>query len=69
MAARQGSLNPLILALINHPLVILENDFVLPLLFQVYSIREAAANNLKRLAEEFGSEWAMQHIVPQVCSY
>ena len=33
---------------------------------QVFSIREAAANNLKRLAEEFGSEWAMQHIVPQV---
>jgi hypothetical protein len=33
---------------------------------QVYSIREAAANNLKRLAEEFGPEWALQHIVPQV---
>ncbi|KAG5390038.1 hypothetical protein IGI04_031579 [Brassica rapa subsp. trilocularis] len=32
----------------------------------VYSIREAAANNLKRFAEEFGSEWAMQHLVPQV---
>ncbi|KAI8023484.1 Serine/threonine-protein phosphatase 2A 65 kDa regulatory subunit A alpha isoform [Camellia lanceoleosa] len=26
----------------------------------VYSIRDAAANNLKRLAEEFGPEWAMQ---------
>lgn len=35
-------------------------------LFQVYSIRDAAANNLKRLAEEFGPEWAMQHIIPQV---
>ena len=35
-------------------------------LLQVYSIRDAAANNLKRLAEEFGPEWAMQHIVPQV---
>lgn len=34
---------------------------------QVYSIRDAAANNLKRLAEEFGPEWAMQHIIPQVC--
>jgi len=34
---------------------------------QVHSIRDAAANNLKRLAEEFGPEWAMQHIVPQVC--
>ncbi|WP_208093798.1 hypothetical protein, partial [Escherichia coli] len=22
--------------------------------------------NLKRLAEEFGPEWAMQHIIPQV---
>ncbi|XP_025808952.1 serine/threonine-protein phosphatase 2A 65 kDa regulatory subunit A beta isoform-like isoform X3 [Panicum hallii] len=33
---------------------------------QVFSIRDAAANNLKRLAEEFGPEWAMQHIIPQV---
>ncbi|KAH6820747.1 protein phosphatase 2A subunit A3 [Perilla frutescens var. hirtella] len=33
---------------------------------KVYSIREVAANNLKGLAEEFGPEWAMQHIVPQV---
>ena len=33
---------------------------------QVYSIRDAAANNLKRLAEEFGPEWALQHIIPQV---
>uniref|UniRef100_A0A6N2MY84 Phosphatase PP2A regulatory subunit A/Splicing factor 3B subunit 1-like HEAT repeat domain-containing protein n=1 Tax=Salix viminalis TaxID=40686 RepID=A0A6N2MY84_SALVM len=33
---------------------------------KVYSIRDAAANNLKRLAEEFGPEWAMQHIIPQV---
>jgi len=32
----------------------------------VYSIREAAANNLKRLAEEFGPEWALLHIIPQV---
>jgi hypothetical protein len=38
-------------------------------LVQVYSIREAAANNLKRLAEEFGPEWALQHIIPQVCHY
>ncbi|WZZ90669.1 hypothetical protein YC2023_119248 [Brassica napus] len=30
---------------------------------KVYSIREAAANNLKRFAEEFGPEWAMQHLV------
>ncbi|KAH6779427.1 protein phosphatase 2A subunit A2 [Perilla frutescens var. hirtella] len=33
---------------------------------KVYSIREAAANNLKGPAEELGPEWAMQHIVPQV---
>lgn len=33
---------------------------------QVYSIRDAAANNVKRLAEEFGPTWAMEHIVPQV---
>ena len=45
--------------------MILDIDGVL-LSFKVYSIREAAANNLKRLAEEFGSEWEMQHIVPQV---
>lgn len=37
-------------------------------LVQVYSIRDAAANNLKRLAEEFGPEWAMQHIIPQVAT-
>ncbi|KAG5608220.1 hypothetical protein H5410_019501 [Solanum commersonii] len=35
-------------------------------LMVVYSIRDAAANNLKRLAEEFGPEWAIQHIIPQV---
>ncbi|MQK22460.1 hypothetical protein EI013_29255, partial [Escherichia coli] len=33
---------------------------------KVYSIRDAAANNVKRLAEEFGPDWAMQHIIPQV---
>ncbi|RLN07657.1 thymocyte nuclear protein 1 [Panicum miliaceum] len=33
---------------------------------EVFSIRDAAANNLKRLAEEFDPEWAMQHIIPQV---
>ncbi|GFZ16118.1 protein phosphatase 2A subunit A2 [Actinidia rufa] len=33
---------------------------------QVYSICDAAANNLKRLAKEFGPEWVMQHIIPQV---
>ena len=32
---------------------------------QVHSIREAATHNLRRLAEEFGPEWAQQHIIPQ----
>ena len=32
----------------------------------VHAIREAAALNLRRLAEAFGAEWAAQHIVPQV---
>lgn len=29
-------------------------------------IREAAVQNLKRLAEIFGREWASEHIIPQV---
>jgi serine/threonine-protein phosphatase 2A regulatory subunit A len=33
---------------------------------QVYSIREAATKNLQRLAQEFGADWAKDHIVPQV---
>ncbi|CAI5501338.1 unnamed protein product [Closterium sp. Naga37s-1] len=33
---------------------------------QVYSIREAAATNLKRLAEEFGAEWAQSQILPMI---
>ena len=32
----------------------------------VYSIREAATVNLKRLTEVFGVEWARQAIVPKV---
>ena len=35
-------------------------------LLQVYSIREAATKNLQRLAQEFGADWAKDHIVPQV---
>ena len=42
------------------------NHLVWWIFLQVYSIRDAAANNLKRPAEEFGPEWAMQHIIPQV---
>ena len=33
---------------------------------QVYSIREAATQNLQQLAQEFGSDWAKEHLVPQV---
>ncbi len=32
----------------------------------VYSIREAATRNLQRLAEEFGPDWARDHVVPRV---
>jgi len=35
----------------------------------VYSIREAATNNIKRLAEVFGVEWARAHIIPKVLKY
>lgn len=33
---------------------------------QVYSIREAATKNLQRLAQEFGADWAKDHLVPKV---
>jgi serine/threonine-protein phosphatase 2A regulatory subunit A len=33
---------------------------------QVYSIREAATINMKRLAEEFGSDWAQTQLVPHI---
>ena len=32
----------------------------------MYSIREAATQNLQQLAQEFGSDWAKEHLVPQV---
>ena len=32
----------------------------------VYAIREAATQNLKRLVEKFGSEWAQQTVIPKV---
>jgi serine/threonine-protein phosphatase 2A regulatory subunit A len=35
---------------------------------QVYSIREAATQNLQQLAQEFGSDWAKEHLVPQVAN-
>jgi len=35
---------------------------------EVHSIREAAAKNLKNLAEVFGAEWAETHLIPQVAS-
>ncbi|PHU24335.1 Serine/threonine-protein phosphatase 2A 65 kDa regulatory subunit A beta isoform [Capsicum chinense] len=33
---------------------------------KVCAVREAAVQNLKRLAEMFGQEWASAHIIPQV---
>jgi len=32
----------------------------------VFSIREAATNNLKKLTEVFGVEWAQNNIIPKV---
>lgn len=33
---------------------------------QVFSIREAATANLMKLANEFGAEWAKEHLVPAI---
>lgn len=35
----------------------------------MYSIREAATHNLQQLAQEFGSDWAKDHLVPQVRTF
>lgn len=35
---------------------------------QVFSIRAAATDNLAKLAQEFGADWAQEHLVPQVGS-
>lgn len=32
----------------------------------VFSIRVAATDNLKRLADHFGTQWARDHILPKV---
>ena len=32
----------------------------------VFAIREAATNNLKKLVEKFGHEWAQNTIIPKV---
>ncbi len=32
----------------------------------VFSIREAATQNLKKLTSVFGAEWAQLHIIPKV---
>ena len=36
------------------------------LIDHVYAIREAATNNLRKLVEKFGTDWAQQTIIPQV---
>ncbi|KAI3732304.1 hypothetical protein L1987_63508 [Smallanthus sonchifolius] len=40
-------------------------SYLMPEADEVNSIRDGAVNNLKRLAEEFGRDCAMQHIVAQ----
>lgn len=32
----------------------------------VYAIREAATQNLKRLVEKFGTDWAQSTVIPKV---
>lgn len=32
----------------------------------VFAIREAATNNLKKLVEKFGREWAQNTVIPKV---
>lgn len=34
----------------------------------IYSIREAAINNVKLLTEIFGAQWAVQHVIPKLLS-
>ena len=36
------------------------------LIDHVYAIREAATNNLRKLVEKFGTDWAQQTIIPKV---
>lgn len=42
--------------------VILTDSFT----FAVYAIREAATNNLRKLVEKFGAEWASQNVLPKI---
>lgn len=35
----------------------------------VFSIREAATNNLKKLVEVFGNEWAVKSIIPKILAF
>ena len=36
------------------------------LIDHVYAIREAATNNLKKLVEKFGTDWAKKTVIPKV---
>ncbi|XP_033119859.1 serine/threonine-protein phosphatase 2A 65 kDa regulatory subunit A alpha isoform-like [Anneissia japonica] len=38
------------------------------LLDHVYAIREAATNNLKKLVEKFGADWAQLQVIPKILS-
>jgi serine/threonine-protein phosphatase 2A regulatory subunit A len=44
----------------------LNNLYANWLLDHVFAIREAATNNLKKLVEKFGHEWAQNTIIPKV---
>lgn len=35
-------------------------------IFAVFAIREAATQNLKKLVEKFGVEWAQNTVIPKV---
>ncbi len=37
-----------------------------PILPQVASIRDATAKTLQKIAQDFGGDWAKEHLVPQV---
>lgn len=42
------------------------SPFSLAYLLPVYAIREAATQNLKRLVEKFGPQWAQSTVIPKV---
>lgn len=51
------------------PLVVSVQTIKTSVFMQVFCIREAATQNLQKLAAEFGPEWAKEHLVPQVSKF